>query len=127
MATEQANDYTVYDSPVVSDELNADLVAIAELVQTVAQRYGGNSIALLALLRILEASHREICDGPFRDALPESRHQLYSFLKDMEAEGGWPYIPRMKLRSLISWLDEQFQDAQEREDQPSDQPGQSQP
>lgn len=121
MATEQAKDHKIYDSPLGSDELQADLAAIAELVQSVAHRHVGDGVALLALLRLLEASHREICDGVFRDALPENRHRLYSFLKDMEAEGGWPYIPRMKLQSLILWLDASLQNEREDAHQQSDQ------
>lgn len=113
MAIEQSNDYIVSDSPAISDELQADLEAIANLVHNVAHRQKGEGTALLALLRILEASHREVCDGLFQEALPESRHQLYTFLKDMESEGGWPYIPRMKLRKLIVSLNVSLQDALE--------------
>ena len=86
-------------------ELKSELVAIAEHLQTIAQRYEGNEIALLTLLRTLEAAHREICDSFFQDALPKNRQQLYSFLREIETEGGWPYIPRMKLRVLLEQMD----------------------
>ena len=82
-------------------ELKSELVSIAEHLQTIAQRHEGDEIALLTLLRTLEATHREICDSFFQDALPKNRQQLYSFLREIEAEGGWPYIPRMKLRLLL--------------------------
>ncbi|MEM7772579.1 MAG: hypothetical protein AAF327_18970 [Cyanobacteria bacterium P01_A01_bin.37] len=82
-------------------ELKDSLIAIAEHIQTIAQHCEGDEIALLTLLRTLESSHREICDSFFQDALPKSRHQLYSLLREIESEGGWPYIPRMKVRSLL--------------------------
>ena len=59
-------------------------------------------MALLALLRLLEQCHREICETRFRDALPSNRHTLYTLLRDIEAHGGWPYIQRMKLRTLLA-------------------------
>jgi len=36
--------------------------------------------------------------------LPASRQALYTLLRDMEAEGGWPYIHRMKLREVLANL-----------------------
>ncbi|MEO1521861.1 MAG: hypothetical protein AAFU78_13950 [Cyanobacteria bacterium J06633_2] len=72
-----------------------------EHINTIAQHHEGDNIALLTLLRTLETAHREICDSFFQDALPKNRQQLYSFLREIEAEGGWPYIPRMKMRSLL--------------------------
>lgn len=114
MGKEKTNEHTVSDSvlisELISEELRADLGAIATSIDDVAQRHRGNGIALLALLRVLEASHREVCDDLFQEALPQNRQQLYNFLKDIEAEGGWPYIPRMKLRSLIILLDSTLQD-----------------
>lgn len=110
MALKKSGNYEVPGSFAIPDELRRDLQAIAELVQSVAQRHSGDGIALLALLRVLEASHRQICDSLFQDALPESRQHLYSFLRDMESQGGWPYIPRMKLRSLIESLEPALQD-----------------
>lgn len=85
-------------------ELKSELVTIAEHLQTIAQRYEGDEIVLLTLLRTLEAAHREICDSFFQDALPKNRQQLYRFLREIEAEGGWPYIPRMKLRALLKQM-----------------------
>jgi len=81
-----------------------DLEAIATVVQSLAHRYQGDATSLLALLRLLEALHRNIRDELFQVSLPNNRQNLYSLLKDIEAEGGWPYIPRMRLRVLLSNL-----------------------
>ena len=64
----------------------------------------GDTVALLALLRQLEQLHREIRDGIFQDSLPVNRRQLYSLLKDIESEGGWPYIERMRLQAFLANL-----------------------
>lgn len=93
----------------IPSELKADLASITDLIYAVAQRHQGDEIALLTLLRTLEASHREICDGFFQESLPRNRQQLYSFLREVEAEGGWPYIPRIKLRSLLAFLQENLE------------------
>jgi hypothetical protein len=85
----------------IPEELKGSLVSIAEHISAVAQQCDGDNVALLTLLRTLEAAHREICDNAFQEALPKNRQQLYSFLRDIESQGGWPYIPRMKLRSLL--------------------------
>jgi hypothetical protein len=37
----------------------------------------------------------------FQVSLPDNRQALYALLKDIEEEGGWPYIDRMRLRSLL--------------------------
>jgi hypothetical protein len=83
----------------VSDPLDK-LAAIANIVQTTAQHYQGDSLALLSLLRTLEALHREIRDSCFQESLPGNRQALYALLRDIETEGGWPYIHRMKLQAL---------------------------
>jgi hypothetical protein len=82
-------------------DASVDLDAIATIVRSEADRSQGNGRSLLALLRLLEALHREIRDGLFQDSLPVNRQALYAMLKDMEAEGGWPYIHRMKLREVL--------------------------
>ena len=60
--------------------------------------------ALLGLLRRLEQLHRQIQDGPFRASLPEDRNQLFALLAEMERSGGWPYIPRLQLRTFLDLL-----------------------
>lgn len=88
-----------------STDIEAKLAAISTEVQTLAQNCQGDSLALLALLRRLEALHREIREGVFHESLPNNRHGFHTLLKDIESEGGWPYIERMKLVSLLNtWL-----------------------
>ncbi|MGK7891018.1 MAG: hypothetical protein AB4042_16940 [Leptolyngbyaceae cyanobacterium] len=84
-----------------------DLDSIEVTLQTIAQQYEGDAIALLALLRRLETVHTQIRDTLFQASLPNNRQRLYALLKDIEVEGGWPYISRMKLqRFLTNFLDE---------------------
>lgn len=85
-------------------DLQQDIQNIAVVVHTAAQDCEGNSLALLSLLRMLESLHREIRDGLFQKSLPDNRQELYALLRDIEAEGGWPYIHRMRLRSLLEKL-----------------------
>ena len=58
----------------------------------------------LLLLRQLEERHRSIQDGPFRGSLPADRNQLFNLLQNMERSGGWPYIPRLQLRTFMDLL-----------------------
>lgn len=85
----------------IEEELQAELQIITETAQITAQTYQDDMLALLRLLRVLENLHREIRDGLFQKTLPTSRQALYTLLRDIETEGGWPYIPRMKLQSLL--------------------------
>lgn len=88
-----------------STDVEAKLEAIGTDIQALAQSYQGDSLALLAMLRRLEALHREIREGVFQQSLPDSRHGFHDLLKDIESEGGWPYIERMKLQSLLeNWF-----------------------
>ena len=64
----------------------------------------GQPEALLALLRSLEQLHRSIQDGPFRSSLPADRNDLFRLLSEMERSGGWPYIPRLQLRTFLDLL-----------------------
>ena len=81
--------------------LPPDFQVIVAAVNTAAQQSQGDCLQLLALLRLLESLHREVCDGLFQPSLPTNRQALYALLRDIEAEGGWPYIHRMKLQSLL--------------------------
>ncbi|PMB02560.1 hypothetical protein CEN45_19625 [Fischerella thermalis CCMEE 5198] len=87
-------------------ENNPRLETIAEMVQSVAKNYQEDTLKLLALLRLLEGLHREIRDSLFLESLPRDRQSLYLLLKNIEEEGGWPYIQRMKLQSLLKNLAE---------------------
>ncbi len=86
--------------------LSPEIAAMAQSVRDLAQARDGDVEALLSLLRLLEQLHREIEDGPFRQALPTNRRALYRLLQDMERAGGWPYIPRLRLRSIMHWIEE---------------------
>lgn len=94
------------DKDLDSRQLQDTLQAITADIRTLADTHQGNTLALLALLRALEHSHREIRDDLFQGSLPDNRQALYALLKDMEEAGGWPYIERMKLRSLLEKLSE---------------------
>jgi hypothetical protein len=87
-------------------ELEADRAAIANLVRSIVAQYQGDGVALLKLLRTLEELHRDIREGPFQNALPDNRQALHTLLKDVEADGGWPYINRMRLQAFLGALSE---------------------
>ncbi len=84
-----------------TENLYCKLQDIATVVYDTVAFCQGDTIALLALLRQLEQLHREIRDEAFQESLPNNRQALYSLLKDIETEGGWPYIERMRLQALI--------------------------
>jgi len=83
------------------EQLQVKLQAIRADIHSLANNYQGNSLAILVLLRALEHSHREIRETLFQEALPDNRQELYALIKDIEESGGWPYIEKMKLRSLL--------------------------
>ena len=90
-----------------NQDLSSQLQAISGAVKDVAQDCKGDVIAILALLRNLEQLHKEIRDGVFQENLPDNRQRLYSLLKDIESEGGWPYIARMRVQALLVNLSEE--------------------
>ena len=73
-------------------------------IQALSDQVDGDSEALLLLLRRLEELHRNIQDGPFRSSLPADRGELFNLLQGMEKSGGWPYIPRLQLRTFMDLL-----------------------
>jgi hypothetical protein len=83
-----------------------DIAAIVTEIQTIAARSQGDPIALLGLLRALEQVHRDIQGDYFQSALPDSRQALYALLRDIEENGGWPYIQRWKIQALFANLAE---------------------
>ena len=87
-------------------KLQSDLRLLANSVKSIAQNHQDDPIAILAILRTLESLHQELREGSFQKALPNNRQLLYNLLKDIEAKGGWPYIPRLRLcRLLENWSD----------------------
>ena len=89
-------------------QLESKLQSIATAVRALAGSCQGDSQALLALLRQLEQLHREIRDGMFQASLPSNRQALHAILKDIESEGGWPYIERMRLHSFLANLNSEM-------------------
>lgn len=84
-----------------SRQLPEKLQKIAAVVHDAAQSCQGDVTSLLKLLRQLEQLHRDIRDSSFQESLPNNRQQLYALLKDIESEGGWPYIERMRLQGFL--------------------------
>jgi small-conductance mechanosensitive channel len=80
------------------------LDSLLNQVEKLADELGEQPEALLALLRQLEQLHRTIQDGPFRGSLPADRNHLFNLLRQMEQSGGWPYIPRLQLRTFMDLL-----------------------
>lgn len=66
-----------------------------------AQQNQDDLLFLLSLLRDLEKTHRQIRTEMFETSLPKTRNDLYNLVKDIEEQGGWPYIERMKLQNLL--------------------------
>jgi hypothetical protein len=99
-----------HDQNWASRDLSCQLQAVSGVVKDVAQACDGDVNSLLALLRHLEQLHREIRDGVFQENLPDNRQRLYSLLKDIESEGGWPYIARMRVQALLVNLSEDISD-----------------
>lgn len=78
-----------------------DFPAITAHLHQLVDRSQTDPVALLKILRFLENLHQEVRELHFQSALPIHRHELYAMLREIEAEGGWPYIPRMQLRELL--------------------------
>ena len=77
----------------------------AKHICALAEKNSDDSLFLLSLLRDLEKIHRRIRVGFFEGALPQTRNDLYQFVRDIEEKGGWPYIERMRLKDLLQNLD----------------------
>lgn len=80
------------------------LQSITEAVHTYAKDHQHDVVELLRLLRLLEVLHREVRETAFQESLPRNRQALYTLLREIETEGGWPHIPRMTLRDVMSQL-----------------------
>jgi hypothetical protein len=93
----QDQDINAINSVSLLTDTAQDLCALAKENQH-------DSLFLLSLLRDLEEIHRQIRVNYFESALPQTRNDLYQFVKDIEDKGGWPYIERMRLRDLLKSL-----------------------
>ena len=90
----------------INDINSVSLLAdTAQELYTLAEKNQNQSLVLLSLLRDLEAIHRQIRVKYFETALPQTRNDLYKFVRDIEEKGGWPYIERMRLRDLLKNLE----------------------
>ncbi|MGK7931406.1 MAG: hypothetical protein AB4041_08225 [Microcystaceae cyanobacterium] len=89
-----------------SDEttLQDSIEKMTTLIWGIAENCQGNSQELLFLLRHLEQAHRKIRTELFEASLPDNRQSLYHLLREIEDEGGWPYIERMRLKQLLHLL-----------------------
>jgi hypothetical protein len=85
-------------------DVEAEIAPFLHGLSEVAAAHEGDPLALLHLLRQLESLHRTIQDGAFRASLPSERSSLFRLLQDMEQSGGWPYIPRLQLRTFLDLL-----------------------
>ncbi|MCP9860148.1 MULTISPECIES: hypothetical protein [unclassified Cyanobium] len=81
-----------------------DLQQPLDALLRIAEQRAQEPEALLDLLRRIEHLHRSIQDGPFRSSLPSDRNGLFTLLAEMESSGGWPYIPRLQLRTFMDLL-----------------------
>ncbi len=93
--------------PAGSGSLRAADSPLASL-QALADGLEGQPEQLLELLRRIEQLHRTIQDGPFRSSLPADRNALFNLLSEMERSGGWPYIPRLQLRTFMDLLNHEM-------------------
>ena len=84
--------------------LQEEIAPLLEAISRIAANHSEDPLALLSLLRQLEHLHRSIQDGAFRSSLPSERSSLFRLLQDMELSGGWPYIPRLQLRTFLDLL-----------------------
>ena len=103
---DRMNDGSTTDSTrsLAAGDWEARLSAELMSLQALADEVDGEPEALLLLLRRLEELHRSIQDGPFRASLPADRGALFNLLQGMEKSGGWPYIPRLQLRTFMDLL-----------------------
>ena len=82
-------------------DLSQRLEPLLQDIMAIAANHEGDGQAQLFVLRHLELLHRKICEDYFYHTLPERRRDLYNLLRDMEENGGWPYIARPKLKLLM--------------------------
>ena len=97
--------------PSAPPALQAEITPLFNEINRIASAHSGDPQALLVLLRHLEQLHRTIQDGPFRSSLPSERSTLFRLLQDMELSGGWPYIPRLQLRTFLDLLQKEGSDS----------------
>ena len=103
-STAQPGPNSICEAPSSGSDLEERISVHLEALAELAAGLEGQPETLLILLRRLEQLHRTIQDGPFRASLPEDRNALFRLLSEMESSGGWPYIPRLQLRTFLDLL-----------------------
>ena len=98
--------YIPASASTAQDSTAIDVSTITSEIRAIADRSSDDVLALLQLLRTLEKLHNEIREGYFQAALPDSRQSLYALLREIEENGGWPYVQRWKLQALFANLPE---------------------
>ena len=83
----------------------SELEVINDRILQIAEGQQGNSASLLQILRVLEGIHKRIRDDLFQPALPNNRHELFNLLRDIETNGGWPHIYRMRIKEICQYLE----------------------
>lgn len=91
-------------APTTPTTWDTRLEALLQGLDGLAAEVDGEPEALLLLLRRLEDLHRTIQDGPFRASMPADRGELFNLLQSMEKSGGWPYIPRLQLKTFMDLM-----------------------
>ncbi len=91
-------------APAPDPAADPELQGALDTLLRIAEQRAEQPEALLDLLRRIEHLHRSIQDGPFRSSLPSDRNGLFTLLSEMESSGGWPYIPRLQLRTFMDLL-----------------------
>ena len=95
----------------VADRSNIEeLTELLNRLRALSKSASDSPETLLHLLRELESVHRDVLEGPFRASLPANRQKLFTLLQGMEKSGGWPYIPRLQLRTFLDLLDQDSAD-----------------
>jgi Tfp pilus assembly protein PilO len=84
----------------------SELEAISDRLWQIAQDQQSDAASLLHILRVIEEIHKRIRDDLFQPALPNSRHELFNLLRDIETNGGWPHIYRMKINEICQYLEQ---------------------
>ena len=82
----------------------SELEVITDRLWQFAEAQPDDPVRLLQILRDLESVHKRIRDDLFQPALPISRHELFNLLRDIETNGGWPHIYRMKINEICRYL-----------------------
>ena len=104
----QNQDLNNIDPDSVLKDTGASIYALAE-------KHCDDSLFLLSLLRDLETIHRQIRVNFFEQGLPQTRNDLYHFVRDIEEKGGWPYIERMRLRDILKNIEQNPEQTESKE------------